>query len=190
MASGRGAMMRRSKKGMELPYGRALQVGLLALVLGTLIVFPAQIGVATLPPYVSALVILLVVLVGVASDIVGVSATRARETPFIARASKRIPGAREGLYLVRHADAVATIMLDLVGDLCGTVSGALAAGIVLEVSRAKAIAFETAVVVGIVSGLTIGMKALAKSFAVRRAEGVIIAAGRILHGFGIHMTRL
>jgi len=167
-----------------------VEIGALTLAVGILVTFPTQLGVAVFPPTVSSLVILVVVLVGVACDIVGVSATAASETPFITRASKRIPGAREGLYLVRHADTVSVLMLDLVGDLSGTISGALAAGIVLKITHTHGAAFETAVVVGVVGAFTVGIKTLSKAFAVRRADAVIIAVGRVLHGLGIHMTRL
>lgn len=170
---------------MELPFRRAVQVALLALVLGTALAFPAQLGVVSFSPYLSALVIAVVVLIGVFADIVGVSATRAHEKPFMARASKRIPGAREGLYLVRHADAVATVLLDLVGDLAGTVSGALAAGLVLRLVHPHALALATAIAVGVLSAFTVGLKALAKAYAVRRADAVVSVAGRVLHSLGV-----
>jgi hypothetical protein len=125
---------------------------------------------------------LVLVIVGLAilSDMIGVAATRAAETPFVARSAKRRPGAREGLTLVRNADLVATVASDLVGDLAGTISGAMLAIIVLDLGRRAPLALKTAIAVALLTAATIGAKAVAKAYAVRHAEDIVQIAG---HGF-------
>lgn len=182
-------MSRGNSQGLELPYKRAAQVALAALVLGVAVAWPAQLALSSFPPVVSLVVIVLVVLVGVVADIIGVAATRGDEEPFLARASKRAAGARQGLYLIRHADAVATVLSDLVGDLSGTVSGALAAGLAIRVAHPVSLPLATAIVVGGVSAFSIGLKALSKAFAVRQAEVVVRLAGKVLSAIGFRPSR-
>ncbi len=51
-------------------------------------------------------------------------------------AAKKVPGAAECIMLLRHADRVASICNDVIGDICGVVSGAAAATIAGEILTA------------------------------------------------------
>ncbi|MFW5787780.1 MAG: hypothetical protein ACOCV3_05890, partial [Halanaerobiales bacterium] len=67
-----------------------------------------------------ALILLLfIIFIGVFFDMIGVAATVAREEPFNAKASKKVFGAKCGLYLARNGERVASFMCDIVGDICG-----------------------------------------------------------------------
>lgn len=154
-----------------------------------MLVVPSQLGGPWLNPAVDVAVVIVVVATGVLCDMVGVASTRAKEQPFLSRAAKRTPGARQSLYLVRHADQVATVMSDLVGDTTGTVAGALAAAMVVRLAEPRSIAVVTAIAVGILSAVTVGLKALAKYLAVHRAHSVVAVAGRLLETMGFDPPR-
>ena len=81
--------------------------------------------------WVSVLVLLVVVFFGILFDIIGTATTAASEKPFHAMASDRVPGAKKGVELVRTADRVANFCNDVVGDICGTVSGSIGAALVI-----------------------------------------------------------
>jgi CBS domain containing-hemolysin-like protein len=166
---------------LPLPWPRAARLAALTAVAAFAITLPAQ-AVATVAGPVAIPLLLAIVGLAVVSDMIGVAATRAAETPFVARSAKRRPGAREGLDLVRHADLVATVASDVVGDLAGTVSGAMLAVVVLRVSGPSApLVLRTALGVAVLTGVTIGAKALAKAYAVRHAEEIVQGTGRALH---------
>jgi hypothetical protein len=76
-----------------------------------------------------------IILVGIVFDIVGIAATAAQEAPFHARASRRLLGAKKSIWIVRNADKVASFCNDVVGDICGTVSGAVGASIVFSLAK-------------------------------------------------------
>ncbi len=160
-----------------------------AFVAGGLLVLPSQLGESALNPVLDLVVVIVVVAVGVLCDMVGVASTRAKEQPFLSRAAKRAPGARQSLHLVRHADRVATVMSDLVGDTMGTVAGALAAAMAVHLAEPRSIAAVTALAVGVLSGVTVGLKALAKYVAVHRAQSVVALAGRVLQTIGFDPPR-
>ena len=74
--------------------------------------------------YVTAtLILLLFIALGILFDIIGVAVTAANPKPFNSMAAHRVKGAKEALYLIRNAEKVASFCNDVVGDICGIVSG-------------------------------------------------------------------
>ena len=122
---------------------------------------------------------------GILFDIIGVAVTAADEKPFHSMASHREPGAREALRLIRGADKVSSFCNDVVGDICGIVSGTTAAVIVVELQRHLSVqgVLLSLAVTALVSGLTIGGKALGKTFAMSCSTKVVYAVGRVIHIF-------
>ena len=117
--------------------------------------------------------------------------TAADERPFHSMAAHRTPGAREALGLIRKANKVSSFCNDVVGDICGIISGSTAAIIVTRLQQAlsiRSVAVSLAVT-ALVSGLTIGGKALGKMFAINKSTAVLQTVGRILHVFSSHKKR-
>lgn len=135
--------------------------------------------------WVAALFLLAVIGVHIVFDIIGIAATAANEAPHHAKAANRVRGARQSVYLVRHADWVANIANDVVGDVTGTLSGVMAAAIVADIIRyyptleAKEI-WLTTLVLALVASITITGKAVGKSFAIHDANRVIAWVGRVI----------
>ncbi|MDP4126783.1 MAG: hypothetical protein Q8912_07560 [Bacillota bacterium] len=135
--------------------------------------------------WVAALFLLAVIGVHIIFDIVGIAATAANEAPHHARAANRIRGARQSVYLVRHADFVANIANDVVGDVTGTLSGVMAAAIVIDIIRyypaleTKEI-WVTTLILALVASITITGKAVGKTFAIQDANKVIAWVGNII----------
>ena len=125
------------------------------------------------------------ILLGILFDIIGVAVTAADERPFHSMAAHKIPGAREALRLIRRANKVSSFCNDVVGDICGIVSGSTAAVIVVQLQ--DALSFHSVVVsltiTALVSGLTIGGKALGKTLAIEKSTAVLQLVGRFLHLF-------
>ncbi|GAW94189.1 hypothetical protein [Calderihabitans maritimus] len=135
----------------------------------------------------SFLLLVLIILIGIIFDIVGVAVAAASEAPFHARASRKIAGAREAIFLVRNAERVASFCNDVVGDVCGTLSGAVGASIVfrllLQVGQPggkQQLLFGT-VMTAFIAALTVGGKAYGKGLAINRSHEIIFLVGRLLH---------
>ncbi|MCK9222873.1 MAG: hypothetical protein PHV61_05450 [Limnochordia bacterium] len=133
----------------------------------------------------SLLLLILIVFIGVIFDIIGVAATAANEAPFHAMAADRVHGAKQAVYLVRNADKVSTFSNDIVGDVAGTLSGALAATIVFRLIIERPGLNESILSTLVISGaaaLTVGGKALGKSYAINRANDIVYRVAQILYG--------
>ena len=132
----------------------------------------------------SAIIILFVIVfLGIIFDVVGVAVTSADEAPFHAMAARKVPGAKEAIRLLRKADKVSSICNDVVGDICGVVSGSAAATIAVQLLQANIFSWErmaSLVMSGMVAGVTVGGKALGKSFAVNSSTTIVHLVGRVI----------
>lgn len=126
-----------------------------------------------------------IILLGVIFDIVGVAAAAAVEGPFNAMAANKVFGATASLRLVRNADKVSSFCNDLIGDICGTVSGALVITVLFKFLQdyptySREESMLSVFVTGFVAALTVAGKALGKGFAIYRSTDIILYTGKIL----------
>lgn len=133
---------------------------------------------------VAFVILLLIVLLGIVFDVIGVAVTSADEAPFHAMAARKVPGAREAIRLLRKADRVSSICNDVVGDICGVVSGS--AGATIAVQLIAHFEFTLPMIVSLlmsslVAGLTVGGKAIGKNFAVNASTQIVHKVGVLLY---------
>lgn len=127
-------------------------------------------------------ILVLVILVGVVFDIVGTAVSVSGQSHLNAKASRRIPGAKKALLLVRNASKVANICNDVVGDICGTVSGGLGtalAGLLIVGGGWQGLMVSVGISGGI-AAVTVAGKALGKNFAIDNADEIIYRVGCLL----------
>ena len=174
------------KKGEESSqYRWAVTVFLLAVALSAALSLASESMLSGAGMAVALLILGLFIALGIVFDILGVAVTAADPRPFHSMASHKEPGAKEALSLLRNASHVSSVCNDVVGDICGIVSGATGAVIVTRLQNAlsvKSVLISVAVT-ALVSGLTIGGKALGKTFAMKQSTKVVYWAGRFLHIF-------
>ena len=136
---------------------------------------------------VAFLILLAIVLVGIVCDVIGVAVTSADEKPFHSMASRRVPGAKEAIQLLRNAEKVSSICNDVVGDICGVVSGAASATIAARVLNHLSFSWPQLVTLAmsaLVAGLTVGGKAVGKTVAIRSCTEIVYFVGRTLAALG------
>ena len=129
----------------------------------------------------SFLILICIVLTGILFDIIAVTA--ADEVPFHAMASRKVPEAEDALRLIRNAGKVSSFCNDVIGDICGVISGSAAAVIaarVLILSKSKSEIFITLLLSAVVSGVTVGGKACGKSLAMNSSTAVVRTAAKVL----------
>ncbi len=138
-------------------------------------------------PLIQALLILIaLILVGVIFDVVGVAFASCDQAPFIAMSSKKNKKAHYALKLLKNADVVSNFCNDVIGDVCGIVSGAAGAAITLK----ALVYFESVdtlvisiVVSSLIGAFTVAGKAIGKSFALKNSKKIVLAIGSMVHFF-------
>ena len=168
-----------------------IQVFCISVVLSAVLSFASEEALDGADLAMAFVVLVCFILMGIIFDIIGVAVTAADERPFHSMAARKTPGARQALHLIRRANQVSSFCNDVVGDICGIISGTTAAVIVVHLQsvvsiRSSAISLA---VTALVSGLTIGGKALGKAFAIERSTTVLHLVGRFLHLFSSRKKR-
>lgn len=128
------------------------------------------------------ILVLLIITIGIIFDMVGTAVTSANEKPFHAMASRKVPGAKEAIRLLRNVNKVNSICNDVVGDICGILSGAAVTYIV--VSLGPLLGYLATIIIslvstGLVSAMTIGGKALGKIISLKKSEFIVLKSGLI-----------
>ena len=167
------------------PYRWALTAFLMAVVVSAVLTLASESMLDGAGMAVALLILLVFIGLGIVFDIIGVAVTAADPKPFHSMASHKEKGAKQALMLLRNADRVSSVCNDVVGDICGIVSGATGAVIVLQLQSGFGLPniLASVAVTALVSGLTIGGKAMGKPFAMKRSTRVVYLAGRFLYLF-------
>lgn len=134
---------------------------------------------------VSIAIILLVFVIslGIFFDILGTAVTAAQLAPFNARAAKKVFGASQAVKIKSNAHKVANYFNDVIGDISGTLSGAIGAGIVVSLVNQFSVVDVVllgGVMTSLIAALTVGGKAIGKSFAINNANNTIFKLGVVL----------
>lgn len=139
-------------------------------------------------------VLLIIVAIGILFDVIGVAVTSADEKPFHSMAARKVKGAPEAITLLRSADKVSTVCNDVIGDICGIISGTAVAVIVglivagKTAQNTKTVVFQLALS-AFVAGLTIGGKAVFKNVAIKNSTKIVHAAAKVIAFFKIERKR-
>ena len=180
--------MKKSKKDEKKNKGKNselnwfIKVTILSFVLSIIFSFISNTAVSNLPILPAILILILVIFVGVVFDVIGVAVTVADESEFHAKATKKVPGAKESIKLIKNASQVSNICADVIGDICGVLSGAISAVVSLKITSGLGIPYDLQFLISaFVASFTIGGKALGKGFARRHSTTIIMITGKILN---------
>ena len=164
-----------------------LKVTIITLVLSAFFSFSTEIVSSKSNLVVALLICILLVLISIIFDGIGVAATNCDIKPLTAMASKRIPGSRIAIRLVQNSEKVSSICCDVIGDICGVVSGACSAAIVLRIVAYSGAGSQQLLISIIASALiaavTVGGKAIEKTIAIRNSKEMVMLTARFLAFF-------
>ena len=152
-----------------------LHVFLMSVVLSAVLSFLSSTALTGAGYVVAVLVLVAFIALGIVFDMIGVAVTAADPRPFHSMAAHKEKGGREAIRLLNNASRVSSFCNDVVGDICGIVSGTTAAVIVTQLQRSFS---TTSILISIgvtalISGLTIGGKALGKNVAISDCTNVV-----------------
>jgi len=133
---------------------------------------------------VAFVILLAIIFLGVVFDIIGMAVATADEKPFHSMAARKVPGAHEAIRLLRNAERVSSICNDVVGDICGVVSGSASATIATLILMNAEIGWPRGISLmmsALVAGLTVGGKAIGKNIAVNSCTSIVHMVGRVVY---------
>ena len=131
----------------------------------------------------SFVVLFFFIALGIVFDMIGIAAASATEKEFHSMAAHRVRGAKEAVWMTRNAEKVSSICNDVVGDICGIISGATGALIVANITagmNGAKVVLVSLLVTGLISAMTIGGKAAGKGVDIAFSSRVLAICGRVL----------
>jgi len=123
------------------------------------------------------------IVIGIVFDVIGIAVTAANEAPFNSMATRRQRGAAESLRMVKNANRVTCYCNDVIGDVTGIVSGttaALIAARLMDGFNTENLLFPVGIS-AVVTGLTVGGKAIGKTLAFNKSTEIVFGAGKLLN---------
>jgi len=166
-------------------YRWALIVTILAFLISFAMSFVSIIILENVTLLISILVTFIFILIGIIFDIIGVAVTSGDEVAFHSMSSRRVRGGRIGVKLMKNASKVSSFCCDVIGDICGIISGSAGVTIVALLIKLTAIneLIISLIVPSLISALTIGGKALGKNFAMKKSTEVVSVVAKTLSIF-------
>jgi len=164
-----------------------LKVTIITLVLSGFFSFFTEIVSTKSNLVIAFLICILLIVISIIFDGIGVAATNCDIKPLTAMAARKVAGSKRAIRLVQNSEKVSSICCDVIGDICGVISGACSAAIVLRI-----IAFSGAdnyrllisiVASALIAALTVGGKAIGKIIAINNSKELIMLTARLLSIF-------
>lgn len=166
-------------------YKWALQLSLLAFAISISFSFISEVALKKTSLLVSTIIVLLFILIGVLFDMVGMAVATAEEAPFHSMSARKIKPAKVAVMLKRNAGKVSSFCNDVIGDICGIVSGS--AGVVIATSVSDmwniSLLICSLVTTGVIAALTIGGKAFEKTIAMEKSNEILYQFSKVLSIF-------
>lgn len=127
----------------------------------------------------------LFILIGIFFDMIGTAVLTANESTFHAKSSKKIKGSKQSVLLIKNSSRIASICNDVIGDICGIVSGSVGAMLSIYISNVTQInvVYTTLIISSIISSLTVGGKAIGKKYSIKNSDIIIEKVGLFLSMF-------
>ena len=153
-------------------------LGVLFLSFALTVIFSAltEISIKNSPVYICVIVLLVLLVLNIGCDILANAILTSNAEAFHAMASNKIKGAKRAVTFCRNATKLGSIFADVIGDICGIVSGAAGTVLVVYIAANKGTVWEIIVSIGIsalIGALTVGGKAISKHFGIKYNKQIV-----------------
>lgn len=162
-----------------------IQIAIISFLISIFMSFLSEITLKNVNLIISILITLIFIFLGILFDIVGVSVTSSDEKVFHSMNSRKVKGANVAVRFKKNADKVSSFCCDVIGDICGVISGS--AGVVITAILIKETSINelliTLITTAIIASLTITGKAIGKSFAINKSNIILYEFSKLVSYF-------
>lgn len=162
-----------------------ITVCILSFVLSILMSFTSETVIPKINTIFGIIVILIFIYISIVFDMIGVAITAAEEKPFHSMASKKVKGSKHSVILLKNSDKLASICNDVIGDVCGVVSGSAGVLVATDIASKYNLNIPTVILftTALIASITITGKAIGKTRAIKNSEEITFKVGKFLNFF-------
>lgn len=153
-----------------------ISVLFLSFALTVIFSFLTEISVKGSAVYVCVIVLFVLLIINIACDLLANAIISCSPEAFHAMASKKIKGAKRSVTFCKNATKLSSIFADVIGDICGIVSGAAGTALALSIAAEGGDTWEivaSILVSAVIGALTVGGKAIFKHFAIKYNKQIV-----------------
>lgn len=174
---------KKNKVFVNLPW--VIKITITSFILSITFSFISEMTIPNVNIIAGIIIVILFILIGVLFDMIGVAVTSAEEKPFHSMSARKVKGAKTAVKFIKNADKVSSFCNDVIGDICGIISGSAGAIISTLLSNQlhTDIFITTLLVTATIAGLTIGGKALGKSVAINKNNIILFEFAKFVESF-------
>lgn len=152
-----------------------LRITLLAFTISFCFSFLSESIIPKVNIIVGITILIIFILLGIIFDMIGVAVTASDMAPFNSMSARKVYGAKVAVKLKKNAEKVSSFCNDVIGDVCGIISGST--GAIVAVSLANTLKLDvtlvTLIIMSLIAALTIGGKAAGKSLAINQSNYIL-----------------
>lgn len=175
---------RKRKKGKQKKnsqYIWAVKVFFISIVITAVLSFVSGEMLEKLNIYVAFVVLAVFILLGIVFDIIGLAVATAEEAPFHSMAAQRNVVGKTAVKMLKNAEKVSSFCNDVVGDICGVISGATGTAIAANLFvNSKNAFWWTLLLTSAVAALIVGGKALGKRVAMQKSIQIVTGVSKLI----------
>ena len=175
----------KKRKVAESNYKWVIQTTVMAFMISLAFSFISEITIPNVNIIGGIILVIIFILIGILFDIIGIAVASADIKPFHSMNAKKVKGSDISVSLIKNAAKVSSFCNDVVGDICGIISGSASAMIAITIAtKLNANIFIVSLITtSIIAALTIGGKALGKSFAINKSNIILYESGKFISYF-------
>jgi len=161
------------RKKQIIDYNWIIKIALLAFIISLIFSFMSEIIIKNVNMVIAILILIIFIALGIVFDMIGVAVTSADEEPFHSMSSRKVYGAKQAVLLKKNADKVSSFCNDVIGDVCGIISGCVGATISISLANYMPLLVSSLLVTAFIASFTIGGKALFKGLAINKSNEIL-----------------
>lgn len=177
--------LQRNKKKELIDFKWIIKITLLAFSISFIFSALSETIIPNVNLIVGIIILIVFILLGILFDMVGVAVTAADIAPFNSMNSRKVKGANMAVLFKQNADKVSSFCNDVVGDVCGIISGST--GSIIAITLANTLNIDKfltmLIITALIASLTIGGKALGKSFAINKSNTILYEFSKFVSYF-------
>ncbi|MBR2070892.1 MAG: hypothetical protein IJ981_05630 [Clostridia bacterium] len=133
----------------------------------------------------SFIILFLLLFISIVFDMIGTAAASCEIEPFISKASRKDKRAVVAVKLLQNAEKMTSFCNDIVGDICGIVSGGCASAIVIVLVNNYSVdnLLVSVIFSAVISAITVGGKAIGKLIGMDKNQEIMMFVASIIAAF-------
>lgn len=173
--------MSKVEKKKNKPLNWVIIITVLSFLISLVFSFTSEVLISKIGFFIGLVVLVFFVSLGVIFDMIGVAVTASKEKALYSMASKKVYGSKLAIKLKKNAPKVSSFCNDVIGDICGIMSGSAGVTMVLSIANmTDKNLWITLLVTSLIASITIGGKALGKTYALKNATKIHIKTAKFL----------